>query len=118
MKRIILYTNSHEDAKDLANQIVRDVRTGSFNTWAYDTIPNVIGGVTHIIYHNRPQYVNDPEKHVVFSVRILGDKVVLTPRKRPGNTEVISEDMKALHMGRLLELLIGMEYGEGIEIQY
>ena len=57
------------------------------------------------IYHDSYQYVSTPEKNVVFRIKRISAKVVLTATHLPENPKP-DHDMYALHTGRLTEMLL------------
>ena len=78
-----------------------DASGSRIDTWAYTRS----GDNFDIIYHNVPQYVDEPEKNVIFRMEIDGCNLVFqtahwTSKPTP------TREMDSLHTGRLLEMLL------------
>jgi hypothetical protein len=100
-----IYCKTANAAAQLKRMIIRDVANGSLETWAYTT-----SKAKHdIIYHNPPQYVNDSDKNVIFRVMIDDTKVIMQATKWE-NTATLTNEMEALHTGRLVEALLKLKY--------
>lgn len=103
--KVVLNTYSSLAAAFLHQGIIRSLKDGnrieSLTTWSYVKSKEQYD----IIYHNPDQYVNEPDKNVIFRIYVDGSDVVFLPMwwmKNPRPTE----DMICLHVGRLVEMLM------------
>ena len=103
--KIVLNTDSILSAIRLKGAILRAVKGENpdilIETWSYvKTVDNF-----DVIYHNKNQYVKDPTKNVLFKVLQDGTDVLLIVAWWKKNPEP-SREMRSLHIGRLVELLL------------
>jgi hypothetical protein len=85
----------------ILSAIKGDVDNMDIDTWSY-----VKSGDNYdIIYHNPLQYVNAPEKNVVFRVEVEGTEVMISTAWW-SSKPVPSKEMLCLHTGRLVEMLL------------
>jgi len=105
--KIILSTASQYAATTLKNKIIHVIkgkdRTATIDTWSYKTSADG----NDIIYHNPPQYINEPTKNVIFVVKAEGCDVVFTDScwRNPNNI-CPTHEMICYHTGRLTEILL------------
>jgi len=103
--KIILTTETGLAAMVLKNQIIAAVKGElegvTIDTWSYIKS----GDNFDIIYHDADQYVNAPEKNVLFRVETSGSEVVFSTAWWKSKPEP-SREMLCLHTGRLTEMLL------------
>lgn len=103
--KVILNTENAYQAVRLRELIIRGIKKELDNveidTWAYTKSAEEYD----IIYHNLPQYVNDPDKNVLFRLVLDGANVIFKIVWWKGKPEP-DEKVKSLHMGRLVEMLL------------
>ena len=103
--KVILTTESGMSAIFLKRRIISAVRGEiegvDIETWSHTKSRDNFD----ILFHNVTQYVNNPEKNVLFRVEVEDTEVVLssawwTTKPKPSN------EMISLHIGRLTEMLL------------
>lgn len=103
--KIILTTETAMAALVLKNHIIAAVKGEidgvDIDTWSYVKS----GDNFDIIYHNPPQYLNSPERNVLFRVEVDGTEVSFGSAWWKSNPEPLRE-MICLHTGRLAEMLL------------
>lgn len=102
--KVRLSTSSALGAVILRHNIIRAIN-GEYErieieTWSYKRSSDNYD----IIFHDPDQYVNNPEKNVIFRVITDGNDVVFVPAWWKNNPQP-SEEMICLHVGRLVEML-------------
>ena len=113
--KIILTTETAMAAVVLKSHILAAVK-GDFNGLEIDTWTYVKSGDKFdIIFHNPDQYVDEPEKNVIFKVEVSGNEVSFSTAWWKGKPEP-SREMLSLHTGRLTEMLL--RYFSGGYIKY
>lgn len=113
--KLKILTPNFDEACRIKNAIIENIHEGRHLTWEHDT-GTVNNQHVDVIFHNREQYVNDPEKQVIFTIKVLGNNVVINATKWSSNPAEISHEIKALHLGRLVEVLLTGRYAHNIEI--
>lgn len=113
--KIILTTETASAAVVLKNQIIAAVKGEiegvTIDTWSYTKS----GDKLDILYHDVEQYVNAPEKNVLFKVIVEGTEVILSSGWWKSNPEP-SREMICIHIGRLAEMLL--RYFPGCYIKF
>ena len=113
--KIILTTETALAAMVLKNQIIAAVKgevSGvTIDTWSYIKS----GDNFDILYHDAEQYVNAPEKNVLFRVEASGQEVSFSTAWWKSKPEP-SREMLCLHTGRLTEMLL--RYFSGSYIRF
>ncbi len=103
--KIIINVENPIAALRLRNKIIKSVKGEilgvNIETWSYT---NANGGYD-ILYHNPEQYVNAPEKNVVFRMQIDGSTIMFSTAWWRNNPEPDHEYL-CLHTGRLTEMLL------------
>lgn len=103
--KVILNTENAYQAVRLRELIIRGVKheldNVEIDTWTYTKSAEEYD----IIYHNLPQYVNNPDKNVLFRLVLDGADVIFKLVWWKGKPEP-DEKVKALHTGRLVEMLL------------
>lgn len=103
--KIILTTDNVFQSIKLRELIIKAVK-GEVNNIQIDTWAHTKSGENYdIIYHNLPQYVNFPEKNVLFRLEIDDSIVQFSIVWWKKNPEP-SEEIKCIHVGRLTEMLL------------
>lgn len=109
--KIVINCASALAAKSLKDQIVKDVKNEELRTWSYKKSKSK----HDIIYHNPDQYVNEPDKNVIFVVTTDDNKVILRTSYWSDKPEP-SREMNALHTGRLVEAILGQGYSGDFKV--
>lgn len=103
--KVLLQTESPLMAMSLRDYIIKSVKGQiedvKIETWSYIKSSDNFD----VIYHDPQQYVDDPEKNVLFRVEIDGSIVSLSAAWWKKNPEP-SIEMMCLHTGRLTEMLL------------
>lgn len=103
--KIILSTENFLSAMRLREHIIKSVKGEiygvSIDTWSYTKSSDNFD----ILYHNPIQYTQDPNKHVLFKLKIDGSNILLSSAWWAKNPEPLYE-MVCLHTGRLAEMLL------------
>lgn len=103
--KVILNTETPYQAVWLREYIIKDLKgelnTEEIDTWSYTKSSEEYD----IIFHNPVQYINEPAKNVIFKIEIDGSNVVFSVAWWSKNPEPL-ENMKNLHIGRLVEMLL------------
>lgn len=103
--KIILTTETSLAAALLKQQIITAVKGENteilIDTWSYKRS----GDNYDIIYHNPSQYIDSPEKNVLFRVEVDGTEVFFSTAWWINNPQPANE-MLCLHTGRLTEMLL------------
>lgn len=103
--KIILTTENIYVASRLKDKILRmikgDLPQEQIDTWSYIKAADNYD----VIYHNPPQYTEDPGKNVVFRVELNGENVIFSTAYWTRNPQP-SQEMYCLHVGRLTEMLL------------
>ena len=103
--KIVLSTDSMISAVRLKGAILRAVKGEnadiSIETWSYVRTSDIFD----VLYHINEEYVNDPTKNVLFKVVQDGNDVLLTVAWWKRNPDP-SWEIRSLHVGRLVELLL------------
>lgn len=103
--KIILTTENAFQSIKLRELIIKAVK-GDLDNIQIDTWSYTKSGENYdIIYHNPPQYVENPEKNVLFRLEIDDSIVQFSIVWWKKNTEP-SDEIKCLHVGRLTEMLL------------
>lgn len=112
--KIILSTENSLTALRLRELIIRSVKGEidgvTIETWSYTRSGNNFD----ILYHNPEQYIQDPEKNVVFKLEIDGFNVSLSSAWWGNNPKPLYE-IVCLHTGRLTEMLLRYFRGKYIK---
>lgn len=103
--KILLNTENAMSAMRLRDKIIKALK-GELNginidTWSYVKAKDNYD----IIYHNPEQYVETPEKNVLFRLLIDGEMLAITVAWWSKNPEP-TDEMVCLHIGRLTEMLL------------
>ncbi len=103
--KVIVTTLSVFDAARLKEKIISAIKekltSVNIETWSYTT-----SSEKHdIVYHDCPQYIDDPSKNVLFKIELDGNNVVFSTCWWSKNPEP-SHEMLSLHTGRLIEMLL------------
>lgn len=102
---LLLVTENSLTAMRLKNNIIKAVKgemSGiAIETWSYKRSADNYD----IIYHNPPQYIDAPEKNVIFRVQLDGAVVSLSTAWWRNNPTP-SKEMLCLHVGRMVEMLL------------
>ena len=103
--KIVLTTETAMAAVVLKNQVLAaikgEIEGVDIDTWSYIKS----GDNFDVIYHNPSQYVNYPERNVVFTVAVGGTEVTFNSAWWKTKPEP-SREMLCLHTGRLAEMLL------------
>ena len=103
--KIILTAESSLSAITLKREIISAVKgevdSCVIDTWSYKKS----GDNFDVIFHNPSQYVDSPDKNVVFRVVVEGTEVILSSAWWSSNPQPTRE-MICLHIGRLTEMLL------------
>ena len=103
--KVRLVTSSTLGAVVLRQNVIRAVKRENkhveIETWEYIRSSDNFD----IIFHNTDQYVNKPEKNVIFRVVADGNDVVFIPAWWKRNPQP-SDELICLHIGRLVEMLM------------
>ena len=103
--KIVLMTESIYSAVRLKDKIINSISGNvpdiQIDTWSYVKAKDSYD----IIYHNVPQYTEDPAKNVVFRVEINGENVYLSCAYWPHNPQP-EHTIYCIHIGRLTEMLL------------
>ena len=115
MKKITLKTANERAAKRIVSGIIWNAQNDVYKTWSYEKISLVVDGKDYdAIFHNRPQYVDNLDKHVWFIPGIINSNVIFQPIISEGYE--LTDELASLHTGRLLEMLMTYHYDEFTEI--
>ncbi len=112
--KIVIECASALEAKKLKAQIVNDVKKEELKTWEHTT-GSISNKSVDIIFHNPSQYVEAPEKNVIFIIDTENNEVVFSTNhwsKKPHP----SREMNALHTGRLVEAILRQGYSGSFQI--
>ena len=102
--KIVLTTDGIFSSSRLKEKIIQSIQGKNekiqIDTWSYTKSSDNYD----IIYHNASQYLEDPNKNVIFRVEINGDNLLFScawwaNNPQPDNT------MFCIHVGRLTEML-------------
>ena len=103
--KVILNTENTFQAIKLREQIIKgikgDIEAVIIDTWSYTKSVEKFD----IVCHNPNQYLNDPEKNVLFKLDVDGSFILLSIVWWKKNPEP-SDEMKCYHVGRLVEMLL------------
>ena len=114
MKLILSTENAFKTIK-LREQLIKALKGELDNikidTWAYTKSNENYD----IIYHNPSQYVDAPDKNVLFNLEVDDSIVQFSIVWWAKNPEP-SEEIKCLHVGRLTEMLLRYFRGEYIKL--
>ena len=103
--KIVLTTETAMAAVVLKQRVVAaikgEIEGVDIETWSYNKSRDNFD----VIYHNPSQYVNDPEKNVVFTISVVGTEVTFNSAWWKSKPEP-SREMICLHTGRLAEMLL------------
>ena len=115
IKLIHLKTRSQQASEGLARNIIKNAKNQVYKTWDYELINLVENKLNYdSIYHNPPQYVDNPDKHVWFIIGVDDTDVILKPVITEGYE--LTDDLASLHTGRLLEMLMKYHYNDFTEL--
>lgn len=102
--KIVLSTESELSARTLKNNIIKSIQGGvpsvDIDTWSYKQVNKI-----DVIFHNPVQYIDNPEKNVVFSIKIDDSNVIFSASWWKENPRPLDE-LICLHTGRLTEMLL------------
>jgi len=103
--KIILNTENTFQAVKLRELIIKGIKGEMENidiaTWSYTKSVEKYD----ILFHNPEQYLNNPEKNVLFKLDVDGSFILLSIVWWKKNPEP-SDEMKCYHIGRLVEMLL------------
>ena len=103
--KVLLQTESPLMAVRLKDNIIKSVKGQiegvKIETWSYIKSSDNFD----VIYHNPQQYIDYPERNVLFRVEVDGSIVSLSTAWWKRNLEP-SIEMMCLHTGRLTEMLL------------
>lgn len=97
---------------EIINELKRNIDEREIKTWEYTQSKEKFD----IIYHNPPQYKDDPQKNVIFKLEIIGEDLVFSTAYWT-NKSTPSHEMYALHVGRLTEMLLTYFYDKFIRYE-
>ena len=113
--KIVLTTETSLAAMVLKSQIIAavkgEIKDVTIDTWAYIKS----GDNYDIIYHDVPQYVDAPDKNVLFRVEAEGNEVTFSTAWWKNKPEP-KREMLCLHTGRLTEMLL--RYFPGTSVRF
>lgn len=113
--KIVMTTETSLAAMVLKNQIIAavkgEIKYITIDTWSYIKSRDNYD----IVYHDLPQYVETPEKNVIFRVESEGNEVTFSTAWWKNKPEP-QREILCLHIGRLTEMLL--RYFSGTFIRF
>lgn len=110
--KIVIECATAFEARKVKSQIANDVKNEELETWEYK---KGVSTGNDIIFHNPSQFVNEPNKNVIFVISTDDNKVIFSTTYWKGKPKP-SQKMNALHTGRLVEAILGQGYSDNFQV--
>lgn len=103
--KLIVFTDGIFEAARLKDSIINSIK-GEEGCECIDTWSYVLAANNHdVIFHNLSKYTDYPDKNVLFRMDLDGENIVFKPTWWK-KYEQPSDEMKNLHTGKLVEMLL------------